>query len=48
LKAGGHIALADCIAVTLTNRLSGTVLTSDRGEFNPVVAAGICQVTFIR
>ena len=48
LKAGGHIALADCIAVALTNRLGGTVLTSDHGEFDPVAAAGLCPVTFIR
>jgi predicted nucleic acid-binding protein len=48
LKAGGNIALADCVAVALTNRLGGTVLTSDHGEFDPVVAAGICSVTFIR
>jgi predicted nucleic acid-binding protein len=48
LKAGGNISLADCIAVALTNRLAGTVLTSDHGEFDPVAAAGICNVTFIR
>jgi predicted nucleic acid-binding protein len=48
LKAGGNIALADCIAVTLTNRVGGTVLTSDHGEFDPVAAAGVCPVTFIR
>ena len=48
LKAGGHIALADCVAVALTNRVGGTVLTSDHGEFDPVVAAGICPVIFIR
>ena len=48
LKAGGNIALADCVAVALTNRLGGTALTSDHGEFDPVAAAGICPVTFIR
>ena len=48
LKAGGKIALADCIAVALTNRVGGTVLTSDHGEFDPVVAVGLCPVTFIR
>lgn len=48
LKARGNISLADCIAVALTNRLRGTVLTSDHGEFDPVAAAGICSVTFIR
>lgn len=48
LKAGSHIALADCVAVALTNRLAGTVLTSDNGEFDPLAAARICPVTFIR
>ncbi len=48
LKSGGGISLADCIAVALTKRLGGTVLTSDHGEFDPVAAAGICPVTFIR
>lgn len=48
LKAGGNIALPDCIAVALTNRMGGTVLTSDHGEFDPVAAAGVCPVTFIR
>ena len=48
LKAGGGISLADCFAVTLTNRLGGTLLTSDHGELDPVAAAGICNITFIR
>jgi predicted nucleic acid-binding protein len=48
LKAGGGISLADCVAVALTKRLGGTVLTSDHNEFDPVAASGICPVTFIR
>lgn len=48
LKAGGGISLADCIAVMLTNRVGGTLLTSDHGEMDSVAAAGICSITFIR
>ena|SRR2546421_5766933 len=48
LKAGGGISLPDCLAVALTNRLGGTLLTSDHREFDPVAAAGVCPITFIR
>lgn len=48
LKAGGKISLADCFAVALTNRVGGTLLTSDHHELDRVAAAGICSVTFIR
>ncbi len=48
LKAGGGISLADCIAIMLTNRVGGALLTSDHGEMDPVAAAGICNITFIR
>ena len=48
LKAGGGISLADCFAITLTNRLGGTLMASDHGEMDPIAAAGICSITFIR
>ena len=48
LKAGGGISIPDCFAVTLANKVGGTVLTSDHKEFDPVAAAGICPITFIR
>jgi len=48
LKAQGKISLADCFAITLTNRVGGTLLTSDHHEMDAIVAAGICSVTFIR
>jgi PIN domain nuclease of toxin-antitoxin system len=48
LKAGGNISLADCFAITLTNRVGGTLLTSDHHEMEPIAAAGICSITFIR
>ena len=48
LKAGGGISIPDCFAITLSKQLGGTVLTSDHKEFDPVAAAGICSITFIR
>lgn len=48
LKAGGSISLADCFGIMLTNRVKGTLLTSDHGEMDSVKAAGICNITFIR
>ena len=48
LKAGGGISIPDCFAIKLSKQLGGTVLTSDHKEFDPVAAAGICSITFIR
>lgn len=48
LKAQGKISLADCFAITLTNRVGGTLLTSDHHELDTIAAAGICSITFIR
>jgi PIN domain nuclease of toxin-antitoxin system len=48
LKAGGGISLPDCFAITLTNRVGGTLLTSDHGEMDKIAAAGTCRITFIR
>jgi PIN domain nuclease of toxin-antitoxin system len=42
------VSLADCCAITLTNRVGGTLLTSDHHELDPIAAAGICNITFIR
>ncbi len=48
LKARGKVSLADCFAITLTNRVVGTLLTSDHHEMDKIAAAGICPITFIR
>jgi PIN domain nuclease of toxin-antitoxin system len=48
LKSAGGISLPDCFAITLTNRVGGTLLTSDHGEMDKIAAAGICNITFIR
>lgn len=43
-----RISLADCFALTLANREDGILVTSDRREFEPVVALNLCQIEFIR
>ena len=43
-----RISLADCFAVALAKTLSGTLLTSDHHEFDPLVASGDCAIAFIR
>jgi PIN domain nuclease of toxin-antitoxin system len=48
LKAGGRVSLPDCFGITLTKRVGGTFLTADHGEMDPIAAAGICHITFIR
>lgn len=42
------VSLADCCAIALTNRVGGTLLTSDHHEFEPITALGVCPLTFIR
>ena len=42
------ISLADCCAITLTNRSGGLMLTSDHHELDPVAAGGLCRIKFIR
>lgn len=43
-----RISLADCFALALAHKESGTLLTSDRKEFEPVGVLNICPITFIR
>ncbi|NES99524.1 MAG: type II toxin-antitoxin system VapC family toxin [Sphaerospermopsis sp. SIO1G2] len=43
-----RISLADCFALTLANRESGILVTSDRKEFEPIVPLNICAINFIR
>jgi PIN domain nuclease of toxin-antitoxin system len=43
-----RVSLADCCAIVLTNRVGGTLLTSDHHELDAVAAAGLCNITFIR
>jgi PIN domain nuclease of toxin-antitoxin system len=48
LKAKGKISLADCCAIVITNRVGGTLLTSDHHELDRIAAAGVCSISFIR
>ena len=43
-----RVSLADCCAIALTNRVGGTLLTSDHHELDSVAAAGLCNINFIR
>lgn len=42
------VSLADCCAIALTNRVGGTLLTSDHHELDAIATTGVCSVTFIR
>jgi PIN domain nuclease of toxin-antitoxin system len=42
------VSLADCCAITLTQLVGGTLLTSDHHELDPLAALGICSISFIR
>jgi PIN domain nuclease of toxin-antitoxin system len=50
LKARGRISLADCFAVALTVREDAVLLTSDRHEFEPLLATPgfAAKIQFIR
>lgn len=43
-----RVSLADCFALAFALQESGTVVTSDHHEFDPIAATGICPVQFIR
>lgn len=41
-------SLADFCAVALTKEMNATLLTSGHKELDPIAAAGICDIRFIR
>jgi predicted nucleic acid-binding protein len=43
-----RVSLADCFALAFTLRENGMLITSDHHEFDPIAAAGICPIQFIR
>ena len=46
---GRHaLALPDAFCLALARRLSGTVVTTDHAEFDPLVPLGYCPILFIR
>jgi PIN domain nuclease of toxin-antitoxin system len=48
IKARGRIALGDCFCVALARAIAGTAVTTDHGEFDPLVSTGICPILFVR
>jgi PIN domain nuclease of toxin-antitoxin system len=48
LKARGRISLPDCFCISLAQKLGGEVVTSDHGEFDPLMPLGIVPIHFIR
>jgi hypothetical protein len=48
LKARGRISLPDFFCISLAQELGGEVVTSDHGEFDPLVPHGIVPINFIR
>lgn len=42
------IAIADCIAVSLSRRISARLISSDHRELEPVAQSKICQIDFFR
>lgn len=43
-----RVSLADCCAIALTNRVGGTLLTSDHHELDAIATTGVCSIEFIR
>ncbi len=43
-----RVSLADCIALALTLREEGTLVTTDHHELDPIAQAGVCPILFIR
>ena len=43
-----RISLADCFAITLAQKLAGTLLTSDHHEFDTLAQQSVCDIRFIR
>jgi len=47
-KTRFRIPLADAFVLSLADRFGAEVVTSDRGDFEPIAESGACRVTFIR
>lgn len=43
-----RVSLADCAALALTKRLSASLVTADRHEFEALEALSVCEFVFIR
>lgn len=47
-KSGNRLALGDAFGLALARREDSVFYTADRSELQPVMARGLCKVTFIR
>jgi PIN domain nuclease of toxin-antitoxin system len=47
-KVRFRIPLADSFVLSLADRFGAEIVTSDRGDFEPIAKSGLCRVTFIR
>jgi PIN domain nuclease of toxin-antitoxin system len=47
-KARFRVSLGDAFVLSLADRFDAKIVTSDRGDFEPVLQAGACSITFIR
>ena len=43
-----RMSLGDSIVVATGERLNATIITADHPDFEPIAAAGVCPVVFIR
>lgn len=43
-----RVALADCFALTLSQRLGGALVTSDHHELDPLAQTGLFAISFFR
>jgi hypothetical protein len=43
-----RVSLANCLAVALTLRTGGSLVTSDHHELDPLAALGVCPIIFFR
>ena len=48
IKAENKASIADCLAIVLSNRLGGIILTSDHHEFDRIAQNKVCSIQFIR
>lgn len=43
-----RVSLANCLAIALTNRVGGSLVTSDHHELEAIAAARVCPILFFR
>ncbi len=48
IKGSHRVSIADAIAIALTQRVKGELITSDHHELDPLAQSGVYQITFFR